>query len=54
MIDSLITTYLGFSNWVSKKRMLNVTVDGIHLNEYGAKGLAHLIEEMMEEKKKML
>jgi len=50
MIDSLITTYLGFSSWISKKRKLIVTVDGIHLNENGAKGLARLIEENVESK----
>lgn len=50
MIDSLITTYLGFSSWISKKRKLIVTVDGVHLNKKGAKGLAHLIEEDVEGK----
>lgn len=44
-IDTLITTYFGFSSWKSKRRKLVVTVDGVHLNQKGAKGLAHLIEE---------
>jgi len=43
LIDSVITTYLGLSEWISKKRKLMVTVDGIHLNKTGAEGLANLI-----------
>ncbi|QSQ09693.1 hypothetical protein H0A61_02072 [Koleobacter methoxysyntrophicus] len=50
MIDSLTTTYLGFSSWISKKRKLILTVDGIHLNKNGAKGLARLIEENVKSK----
>jgi len=47
MIDSLITTYLGLSKQVSKRRNLVVTVDGVHLNENGANGLASLIMESL-------
>jgi len=46
MLDSVTTTYFGLSNWISKKRKLMVTVDGVHLNEKGAKGLAGLIEKI--------
>lgn len=45
ILDSITTTNFGLSNWISKKRKLIVTVDGVHLNEKGAKGLAHLIEK---------
>jgi lysophospholipase L1-like esterase len=38
-------TYLGLSSWISNKRKLVLTVDGVHLNRRGAKGLAYLIEE---------
>jgi lysophospholipase L1-like esterase len=42
--DTLLTTYLGRSMSISKKRNLDITVDGVHLNNAGAKGLAVLIE----------
>jgi lysophospholipase L1-like esterase len=45
LLDSLTTTYLGLSSWISKKRKLVLTVDGVHLNKRGAKGLADLIEK---------
>ncbi|MBS3812160.1 MAG: SGNH/GDSL hydrolase family protein [Halanaerobiales bacterium] len=41
--DTILTTYLGFSKQISKKRKLVVTVDGVHLNKIGGKGLAKLI-----------
>lgn len=44
-LDSLLTTYLNFTALISKKRNLLLTVDGVHLNEYAAKGLANLIEK---------
>ncbi len=44
-LDSLLTTYLNFTSLISKKRNLILTVDGVHLNEYAAKGLANLIEK---------
>ncbi len=43
LIDTILTTYLGFSKYISQKRKLVVTVDGVHLNKLGAKGLAELI-----------
>jgi len=45
LTDTMITTYMGFSECISKKRKLAVTIDGVHLNMTGAKGLAGLIEE---------
>ena len=45
LADSVITTYMGFSNLISRKRKLVLTIDGVHLNEEGANGLATLIEE---------
>ena len=45
ILDSFTTADLGLSSWISKKRKLTVTVDGVHLNEEGAKGLAYLIEK---------
>jgi lysophospholipase L1-like esterase len=45
MLDSFTTTYVGLSSWISKRRKLVVTVDGVHLNKEGAKGLAFLIEK---------
>lgn len=41
--DTLMTSYLGQSERVSQKRNLDTTVDGVHLNSKGAKGLAELI-----------
>ncbi|SET30338.1 Lysophospholipase L1 [Natronincola peptidivorans] len=46
--DSLLTTYLGLSGWISKKRDLDITVDGVHLNCKGAIGLAKLIMKEKE------
>lgn len=43
--DVMTTTYLGMSDWISQRRKLVVTVDGVHLNKEGAKGLVHLIEK---------
>jgi lysophospholipase L1-like esterase len=45
LLDSLTTTYLDLSSWISNKRKLVLTVDGVHLNKRGAKGLADLIEK---------
>lgn len=45
MLDSLLTTYINFTTLISKKRNLLLTVDGVHLNKDGAKGLACLIEK---------
>lgn len=44
-LDVLNTTFLGLSTIISSKRKLTVTVDGVHLNKQGAKGLANLIEK---------
>ncbi len=44
IFDSLLTTYLHLDTRLSKKRDLAVTVDGVHLNSVGAKGLAEMIK----------
>lgn len=41
---AILTTYLPFTDDVSKKRGLAVTVDGVHMNTISAKGLAGLID----------
>lgn len=46
MTDTLMTT-MGFSEYLSKKRKLFVTVDGIHLNHRGARGLALLVNNYL-------
>ncbi len=45
MIDTMLTTYGGQSQAISKKRNLNVTIDGVHLNEFAAKQLAKMISQ---------
>lgn len=45
MIDSVLSTKLGLSDFISKIRRLVVTVDGVHLNKYGAQNLARLIQK---------
>ncbi len=46
---SLLTTYLPFTDYVSKKRGLSATVDGVHMNTASAKGLAVLIENFIQD-----
>ena len=48
MADSLMTA-LGFSEYISSKRSLIVTIDGVHLNHRGARGLANLIDDNIKE-----
>lgn len=48
MKDSLLTA-LGFSEFMSRKRSLIVTIDGVHLNHRGARGLANMIDESIKE-----
>lgn len=48
IIDSIMTSILPISNYLSLKRGLITTIDGCHLNNRGAKGLAVLIEEKLE------
>lgn len=45
--DALLTTILPFTDYISKKRGLAVTVDGAHLNTVSAKGLARLVEDAL-------
>lgn len=45
MLDSVLSTKLGLSDFISKIRRLSVTVDGVHLNKYGAQNLARLIQK---------
>lgn len=44
-LDVFTTTFLGLSTMISNRRKLTVTVDGVHLNKQGAKGLAALIDQ---------
>lgn len=44
-VDTVLTTYLPYNKHISKRRGLVLTVDGCHLNEFAAKGLASLIEK---------
>lgn len=43
--DTLLTSYLQLTEFISKKRNLGLTIDGCHLNNYSSKGLAQMIEE---------
>lgn len=52
ILDALLTTYLPLSDWVSKKRNLLLTIDGVHLNKIGARGLASLIDKTFEGEKR--
>jgi len=45
-MDSFMTT-LGLSDYLSKKRNLLVTIDGVHLNHTGASNLAFLISNIL-------
>jgi len=45
--DTLLTSFLPFSSYVSKKRGLALTVDGCHLNNVSAKVLAEEIEKCL-------
>lgn len=45
VILTVITTYLPFAGYVSRKRGLAVTVDGVHMNTVSARGLAAMIDE---------
>ena len=47
VIDTIFTSFLPFSNIVSKVRGLSVTIDCVHLNRNTAKKLAVLIEQML-------
>ncbi len=44
-LDIVLTSYLQLASYISKKRKLELTVDGCHLNNYTSKSLAVLIEE---------
>ncbi len=46
--DIMITTVMPFSETVCKKRGLALTVDGCHLNELSARGLAGLISKYID------
>ena len=48
VIDSLLTTFSPASDHLSSKRGLQLTIDGCHLNNLGARGLASLVEEKFE------
>lgn len=48
--DTLLTTFLPFNSYISKKRGLALTVDGCHLNKTSSKSLAELIEKKLYER----
>lgn len=43
LIDTVMTTHLEKSSQLSQKRNLRMTVDGVHLNEFGAQQLANMV-----------
>lgn len=45
LLLAILTTTLPFADWVSKKRGLAVSVDGVHMNPVSARILACLIEK---------
>lgn len=45
LLLAILTTTLPFADWVSKKRGLAVSVDGVHMNTVSARILARLIEK---------
>jgi len=45
LLLAILTTTLPFADWVSKKRGLAVSVDGVHMNTVSARLLARLIEK---------
>ncbi len=47
VLDSVTTSILPVSDYLSRKRGLHLTIDGCHLNSSGAKGLASLVEEKL-------
>lgn len=49
LLDILLTTYMPFASRISIRRGLAVTVDGCHLNELSARGLAGLIDRNLED-----
>ncbi len=48
-IDTILTTFLPFNNYISKKRRLALTVDGCHLNKTSASWLAQNIESNIKQ-----
>ena len=44
VVLAILTTYLPFTDEVSRRRGLAVSVDGVHMNTVSAKGLAGLID----------
>lgn len=51
VVLAILTTYLPFTDAVSKKRGLAVTVDGVHMNTVSAKGLAGLIDNAVHNRR---
>ncbi|MDD2181500.1 MAG: GDSL-type esterase/lipase family protein [Bacilli bacterium] len=47
--DTLLTSYLQLTNYISKKRNLGLTIDGCHLNNYASSNLAKMIEKTYNE-----
>jgi lysophospholipase L1-like esterase len=45
---AVLTTYLPFTDTVSKKRGLAVSVDGVHMNTVSARGLAGLVDNAVQ------
>ncbi len=48
VILAILTTYLPFTDEVSKRRGLAVSVDGVHMNTVSAKGLASMIDNAVQ------
>jgi lysophospholipase L1-like esterase len=47
VILTILTTYLPFTDFVSRKRGLAVSVDGVHMNTASARGLAVMIDNAL-------
>jgi lysophospholipase L1-like esterase len=49
LTDVIFTNYLGLTDRLSRKRGLITTVDGVHLNRFGAELMAELIRSRLDE-----
>jgi len=47
LMDTFLTRSPGLSDWLSRRRKLALTIDGVHLNTVGAKGLAKMIRSAL-------
>jgi len=44
LFDTFLTTYMPFSEYISKKRGFSLSVDGVHLNKISAKKLSEMVK----------